>query len=255
MKKLFMIPAIAILIAAGVTDSHAVPSLGVGSSFGYVNAEDAYQTYWGSSILGPSGEDGFVVGPSGSSLHVFTNISGADIYILTTADVGVGNSITFNGSVNTYDVGVFRSYKPVPYYGIDLGIVNSSWSTLPKNPFTPDPFYALDVSVAYTGALGTDQWIFAAADTNGLAELQAEATTIWVDDNGLADIQTRGLRVRIDGNWVTFDADTFTDYHRDDSSPKTTSARGWQVPEAGALLLFGTGLLGLVGYRRARRMQ
>lgn len=27
-----------------------------------------------------------------------------------------------------------------------------------------------------------------------------------------------------------------------------------QVPEAGALLLFGTGLIGLVGYRRARRM-
>jgi hypothetical protein len=27
------------------------------------------------------------------------------------------------------------------------------------------------------------------------------------------------------------------------------------VPEAGALLLFGTGLLGLVGYRRVRRMQ
>ena len=27
------------------------------------------------------------------------------------------------------------------------------------------------------------------------------------------------------------------------------------VPEAGALLLFGTGLIGLVGYRRVRRMQ
>ena len=28
-----------------------------------------------------------------------------------------------------------------------------------------------------------------------------------------------------------------------------------QVPEAGALLMFGTGLIGLVGYRRVRRMQ
>jgi len=27
------------------------------------------------------------------------------------------------------------------------------------------------------------------------------------------------------------------------------------TPEAGALLLFGTGLIGLVGYRRVRRMQ
>jgi len=29
----------------------------------------------------------------------------------------------------------------------------------------------------------------------------------------------------------------------------------YNVPEAGALLLFGTGLAGLVGYRRIRRMR
>lgn len=36
------------------------------------------------------------------------------------------------------------------------------------------------------------------------------------------------------------------------------SSQDWmfhKVPEAGALLLFGTGLVGLVGYRRVRRMQ
>lgn len=42
----------------------------------------------------------------------------------------------------------------------------------------------------------------------------------------------------------------------------TAQFQGWlskdlttQVPEAGALMLFGTGLIGLVGYRRVRRMQ
>ena len=209
--------------------SHAVPNLGVGSSFGYVNATDPYQMFWGTAVPGPAGEDGFVVGPSGSALHVYTNITGADIYILTTADVGVDDSIRFNGGVATFDVGVFRSYAPTPYYGVNLGKADA-WASLPSDPFVPGVFRYSDVAVTYTGTLGVDQWIFAAADTNGLPGLQAEATREWV-------------------------ADTFTRFSRDDSSPKTTSARGWQVPEAGALLLFGTGLIGLVGYRRARRMQ
>ena len=232
MKRMIVLLAVAIIAAAGVTDSHAVPSLGVGSSFGYVNGTDAYQLYWGSATPGPSGEDGFVVGPSGSSLHVFTNITGADIYILTTADVGMGNGITFNGGVSEFaDTGVFRSYSPTPYYGTNLGQADS-WDTLPSDPFVPGTFSSLDVTVAYAGILGTDQWIFAAADTNGLAGLQAKASKEW-------------------------DADTFTliKYPGDGSSPKTTSARGWQVPEASALLLFATGLFGLVGYRRVRRMQ
>jgi hypothetical protein len=39
------------------------------------------------------------------------------------------------------------------------------------------------------------------------------------------------------------------------TSYSITIANVLAVPEAGALLLFGTGLIGLVGYRRSRRMQ
>jgi len=71
------------------------------------------------------------------------------------------------------DTGTFKSHAPVPYYGIDLGTV-ASWETLPGNPFTPNQFFSKDVTVTFDGSIGFDQWIFAAADTNGVPGIQAK---------------------------------------------------------------------------------
>jgi len=76
-----------------------------------------------------------------------------------------------------------------------------------------------------------------------------------VDTTGLApgyaihfDLYNEELH-RLCGGGTDIDIDKFAPFSHDAQSPPT------RVPESGALLLFGTGLIGLVGYRRVRRMQ
>ena len=305
-RKTFLV---ALLIAAGAIEAHAVPSLGVASSSGYVNATDAYQFYWGPSLSAPAGQDGFAIGASGSNLHIWSNIVNADIYVLTTSDVRNANNITFNGSIVDYpDTGTFMSYAPTPYSGINVGKIGTTgWNPLPSSPFTPRNFYSTDVKLNYTGDIGVDQWIFAAADTNGVAGLQAtggsfwtdnnglsgiqeKRSTIWTESNGLAGIQTEDTEVWVDDNgllgiqdnvtrigtgknkrivkadtfkeyeedtYKIYEADAFTRYGSDVSSPKTTSARGFDVPqpvpEPSTFILFGAGLAGIAFLRRRNK--
>jgi hypothetical protein len=284
MKRILTTVALATLLFAAIPfDAHAVPSLGVGTDSGYVNATDAYQTYWGSNIPGAPGADGFAIGASGSKLHVWSNIMSADIYLLTTSDVALGNTIAFNGMLNQYlNTGNFASYSPTPYYGINLGQVNGSWTSLSSPPFSPGQFNYKDVTVTYTGDIGANQWIFAAADTNGVAGLQAKSgsfwtddngldgiqkteTTVWVDTNSINGIQKKDGKIKIVGNWVTYladsesvyEADTFTKYGADKFSPKTTAANGTDVPapvpEPGTMMLLGLGFFGLAIYGKRRK--
>jgi hypothetical protein len=225
----------------------AVPSLGVGTGNGYIcDSQDAgdgkcpddYQTYDfdgdgfdNTSYVGPffGAQEGFILGPSGDNLHIWTNILDADIWLLTDAIVQSMNSPTIDGMVLSLlgDTGQFDGYKPQPYSGINLGpvfsdnVLNVGWELMPNDPFSPSPFYMYTAQLDYVGKILADHYFFAVADDNDAAGLQA--------NNGQNNGRNGG----------------------DSFSPKTTSAVA--ISEPGPLAVLGAGLL-LVGAIRRRRM-
>ncbi|MHB1286911.1 MAG: hypothetical protein ACYCYP_10205 [Leptospirales bacterium] len=162
----------------GVKTALAVPSLGVATSGTYYSTGTtltAYQSYFTSSIL-PDGKnggyEGFGIGPTGSTLDVFSNVKNEAIYLLTNANVFKNNDPTFNGTSFTkfsYSSGTIpSSYSPSPYYGINLGRVGSSpWTTLPTPPFSGKntPFYLDSGTLDYTGTIAQGNYFFAVATT------------------------------------------------------------------------------------------
>lgn len=202
--------------------AQAVPSLGVATDNGYIcdsgesSCPDPYQLYFGGGIhSGPYGgaQEGFIIGPSGDSLIIWSNIFDADIWLLTDSYVFANLNPTINGSALTplYDTGQFDGYKPTPYYGINLGDVDTNTWTAVDDPFNPHGFYFFEVTLAYTGDSRdfAGHYFFAVADDNGVSGLQAN---------------------RVPG-----------EHGPDSFSPKTTSAVF--VPEPTPLSLMAAGLL------------
>lgn len=197
-----------LILSTPITNAFAVPTLGVATTNGYVYTgteppDDAYISYFVDSKFVQGQYEGFIIGPSGSTLTVFTNITGQDIYLGLENQIYTTNSpITFSGSALTqFDITPkFDGYNSTPYWGVNLGdVTTDGWTTLPNPPF-PGTYYSKDVTFNYSGTLPLGYYVFAFS-----------------------------LEPR-------------------DFSPKTSSATTVPVPPA--LMLLGSGLLGLIGIRR-----
>lgn len=216
-EKLFIgMLVFGIALAMGTT-AQAIPSLGVGGEFSAGLCAGDYWTCFAGNSASGSGES-FALPPSGSNITLWSNITGADIWLVAEQSLG---TITFAGSGNSTPVSVngqIDGYTGTPYSGINLGPVTvGPWSTFPAGtPFTTgqDTFYKYTGVLTYTGTNVAGDWLFLVADING---------------SGLPLDATGGGH------------DVF--------SPKTTS----MVPEPGTALLLGAGILGLAVYRRKFR--
>lgn len=226
-KKAILYGILVFVFILGLSPAaQAVPSLGVGT--GTVNCTGAtsyWQCFSGNSASG-SGES-FAIPSSGTvgGVTVWSNIYGTNTWLL--AEPAIGDfSFTIGGttlnSISVAAIDPVSSYMS-PFQGINLGQIDGTftWFELP-NPFEPIGFQGLTGTLTYSGTNVVGSWLFLVADIKNNYENPSSPFL-------------------------------FTGKDHDQFSPKTTSATG--VPEAGALLLFGTGLAGLVGYRRVRRMQ
>jgi hypothetical protein len=217
--------------------SHAIPSLGVPPTSGgiYYGPSEPYLAYFYQFNVDPfSGDPGFSMPPSGGSLTVWFGFDDGfspgeydiDIYLLTSSPSG--DDFTFNGvdftSHNaTHQADGYKdadgSTSGVQYYGVNLGDINDGgWSLAPAgSPFNDGAsmeFYFFTGTIVYSGFNLGEDWMFAMADVGGFPG---------VFDNGM---------------------DAF--------SPKTTSS-SYPVPESSTMLLLGSGLIALIGFREKVR--
>ena len=215
-----------IFILASASTSWAVPSLGVATDgIYYVSPGDEfedYQDYFASGSAPASengGNEGFMIGPSGADLTIFTNIVDADIYLLIDSDMYSDSfPIFFDGEEFEEILGTGQAdgYKPLPYYMVRLGKIpvdgGDGWTELPSDPFEPEPFYSYTGQITYSGVIPGGSYFFAAADETG--------------------------------NGLNFN-------NPDPFSPKTTSTTA--VPEPSTILLLSIGLVSITAYRLKRK--
>lgn len=225
MKITSIISLIATLLLTAAI-SYATPTLGVATNmYTYSDTSaltDEYVKHFAVDGIVPAIDPayhGFVLGPSGSNMTVFTSYdpSVTDIYLMS--NTGYDNfPLTFGGqaltSAGTMDKQIDGYNNPSKvYYKLLLPTDISAWTTQVFEE--SKTFYLYTAPIVYAGAFTPNDHFFSLADTN--------------------DVEGAG--------WG------------DDFSPKTTSVGGFPaaVPEPSAMMLFGSGLLGLMGFKFGKK--